>query len=490
MHPIHRSPPRRMAALMALTLIAGCATNPVTGRRELTLMSESQEIEAGRQGAADVTAAFGLYRDVALQAYVNRIGQALAQSSERPKLAWEFHVIDDAAVNAFALPGGFIFVTRGLLAHMTNEAELASVLGHEAGHVTARHSVQQMSRQQLASIGLGLGSVLSPVVARYGQVAGSGLGLLFLKYGRDDETQADRLGFRYALANGYDTREMISVFQMLQQDALLAGAGRLPEWQSSHPNPDNRIGTVRQLIAESRQDFTGKTIGARDFLRRIDGMVYGDNPRLGYFEGSRFLHPDLKFSLTFPAGWTTRNASDAVTAMSGAKDAMLQLRGVQGTAAEASASFFGQQGLQVGPRSQGIIHGNRTVSAEFSATGAEGAPVRGVATFIEFGGTTWGIVGYTTADRFGAYSATFQRSIESFDRLTDPAALAVQPLHLRVETVARTMSLEQFNTQFPSSISMAELALINGMATNDAVQAGQLVKRVIGTPMARVSARP
>jgi len=490
MHPTYRTTLRRLMVLVTLSLVAGCATNPVTGRRELALMSETQEIEMGRQGAADVKSSFGLYPDVALQAYVNRIGQSLAKSSERPALAWEFHVLDDAAVNAFALPGGFIFVTRGLLAHMTNEAELASVLGHEAGHVTARHSVQQMSRQQLASIGLGLGSVLSPVIARYGQVAGSGLGLLFLKYGRDDETQADRLGFRYALANGYDTREMIAVFQMLQQDALLSGVGRLPEWRSSHPDPENRIGTVQQLVAESRQDFNSKTVGAREFLQRIDGMVYGENPRLGYFEGSRFLHPDLKFALTFPAGWTTQNTSDAVTAMSGAQDALLQLRSVQGTAAEASASFFGQQGLQVGARSQGSIHGNRTVSAEFSATGEGSSAVRGVATFIEFGGTTWGIVGYSTADRFGSYSATFQRTIESIDRLTDPAALAVQPLHLRLDAAPRVMSLQQFNAQFPSSISMAELALINGMEASGSVQAGQQVKRVIGTPMARVTSRP
>jgi predicted Zn-dependent protease len=184
----------RVSALVGLMMAVGCALNPVTGKRELSLVSEAQEIEMGRQGAAAVTATVGLHPDVGLQAYVNRIGQALSARTERPQLPWEFHVVDDAAVNAFALPGGFIFITRGLLTHMTNEAELASVLGHESGHVAARHSVQQISRQQVAALGLGLGSVLSPVLAKYGQVAGAGLGLVFqVQSGQRDASRSTRL---------------------------------------------------------------------------------------------------------------------------------------------------------------------------------------------------------------------------------------------------------------------------------------------------------
>ena len=326
-------------------LAVGCAINPVTGNRELALVSESQEIEMGRQGSADVIAAYGLVPDAALQTYVNRIGQTLAAKTERPQLAWEFHVVDDAAVNAFALPGGYIFVTRGLLTHMTNEAELASVLGHEAGHVAARHSVQQISRQQIASLGLGLGSVLSPVIAKYGQVVGAGLGLLFLKYSRDDETQADQLGFRYALADGYDTREMIAVFQMLQDDAQLSGGGRLPEWQSTHPDPGNRIVDVQGMVAVSAQNFSAMKVGGDEFLKRIDGMVYGENPRAGYFKGSLFIHPDLKFVLEFPDGWQTLNAADAVTGISSAQDALIQLRGAQGTRRRSGAGFLRPGGV-------------------------------------------------------------------------------------------------------------------------------------------------
>ena len=477
-------------ALAATIMTTSCATNPVTGRRELALVSESQEIEMGRQGAADVAASIGLYPDIGLQAYVDRVGQTVAAKTERPQLPWEYHVVEDASVNAFALPGGFIFVTRGLLTHMTSEAELASVLGHESGHVAARHSVQQMSRQELATIGLGVGSVLSPAIAKYGQVASAGLDLLFLKYSRDDEMQADQLGFRYALADGYDSRQMINLFEMLQRDEQLGGGGRLPEWQATHPDPGNRIKDVQDLVAASAQNFGAKKIGGDEFLQRLDGMVYGEDPRAGYFQGTLFLHPDLKFLFQFPDGWATQNAPDAVAGMSAAQDALIELRGASGSAADASNNFFAQAGLQSGNVTQGTIHGNRSVSGEFTAQSDQGASVHGFATFIEYGGRTWQILAYSPADRFAAYSGIFQQSINSFDRLTDPVALAVQPLHVRLDKAPRAMSLAQFNAQLPSSIALAELALINGMDENTPLRAGQLMKRVIGTPVTRVSNTP
>lgn len=479
-----------MTALAGILLAVGCATNPVTGKKELALISEAQEIAMGRQGAADVSATVGLYPDVGMQAYVNRMGQTLAAKTERPQLPWEYHIVDDASVNAFALPGGFIFITRGLLTHMTNEAELASVLGHESGHVAARHSVQQMSRQQVASLGLGLGSILSPAIAKIGQAASAGLGLLFLKYSRDDEMQADQLGFRYALADGYDAREMISLFTMLQRDEQLSGSGRLPEWQATHPDPGNRIKDAQGLIAASNQNFGTKTIGAAEYLQRIDGMVYGENPRAGFFRGTLFMHPDLKFLLQFPDGWKTQNSADAVTAVSAAQDAIMELRAVQGSAADALRNFLGQQGVQAGGTSQGTIHGYRSVSGEFTAAIEQGGSVHGIATFIEFGGSTWQIVAYTADARFASYSPIFQRSINSFDRLTDPAALAVQPLHLRIDKAPRAMSLQEFNTQLPSSISLAELAMINGVAENAQLRLGQSIKRVIGTSLAGLSSQP
>jgi predicted Zn-dependent protease len=489
MNPAARTSRLGVASLLALMTLAGCAINPVSGNRELALITEGQEIEMGRQGSAQVIGSIGLVPDPGLQAWVNRIGQEMASGSERPELAWEFHVLDDASVNAFAMPGGFIFVTRGLLNHMTNEAQLASVLGHEIGHVTARHSVQQMSRQQLASLGLGLGSILSPTIAEYGQVASLGLGLLFLKYGRDHEHQADQLGFRYALAGGYDTREMITVFEMLRKDAQLAGQGRLPEWQSTHPDPGNRIQEVQRMVAASTANFDDLTVAGNAFLRRLDGMTYGEDPRAGFFQGSLFVHPDLAFVLRFPEGWATQNAVDAVTGISPNRDAVIQFREARGTPAQAADRFLAQEGVQAGPRSTGRIHGNPALSAEFAAQSQDGGSIRGTVTFVEYGGATWGILAYSTAERFSAYSPAFVRSMNSFERLTDPAALAVQPMRLRIVAAPRAMSLQQFHAEMPSGVSLAELAMINGLEESARLRTGQLIKRVTGTPMV-VAGRP
>jgi predicted Zn-dependent protease len=421
---------------------------------------------------------------------VNRIGQSLAARSERPQLAWEFTVVDDASVNAFALPGGFIFVTRGLLTHMSSEAELASVLGHENGHVTARHAVQQLSRQQVAALGLGIGAAISPTIAEYGPLASAGVGLLFLKYGRDDETQADQLGFKYALSQGYDTREMRVLFQMLQRDAQASGVGRLPEWRSSHPDPGNRLREVDRLVRASSQNFSALRVGEDDYLQQVDGLVYGDDPRAGFFQGSLFLHPDLAFVMRFPEGWKTQNAPDAVTAISQAGDAVLEFRGAMGSGAEAARAFLTQEGMTATSQETRTIHGNRAIGGDFTAQTEGGETILGTATFIEYGGATWRIVGYAVPVRYEAARAEFRRTIESFDRLTDPAVLAVQPQTVKVERVSRAMTLQQFNALRPSAIPLAELALINGLEAGTMLQAGQSIKRVIGTQLSQVSFNP
>ncbi len=186
--------------------VVACATNPVTGKRQLALISEAQEIEMGRQADKEVVASIGLYPDESLQRYIQDLGSRIAATTERPNLPWTFRVVDDAAVNAFAIPGGFIYVTRGIMAHMNSEAELAAILGHEIGHVTARHSVSQMSKQQLAQVGFAAGMILSPEFAQYGNLAQAAMGLMFMKFSRSDESQSDALGMKYMMAGGYDPR--------------------------------------------------------------------------------------------------------------------------------------------------------------------------------------------------------------------------------------------------------------------------------------------
>ena len=227
-----------------------------------------------------------------------------------PDLPWSFTVIDDAAVNAFALPGGSIFITRGILTHMNSEAELASVLGHEIGHVTARHSAQQLSRQQFTQLGLGVGSALSPEIAGLAQAGGAGLQLLFLKYGRDAERQADELGFRYMLKEGWDPNEMPKMFATLQRVSAAAGGDRLPGYLATHPDPGDREAVAKKRAAEVNQP--GLVVHREEYLAKVNGMPFGEDPRQGFFQGDTFVHPALKFRIDLPAGWKKQNGAAAV----------------------------------------------------------------------------------------------------------------------------------------------------------------------------------
>ena len=299
-------PIARVGALsVMLGLLMACATNPATGKRQLALITESQELAMGKQASQEVAQTLGLVDNQELQALVHRVGKPLAADSERPNLPWEFHVVEDPTPNAFALPGGYIYVTRGMITLMTSEAQLASVLGHEIGHVTARHSVTQMSQQQLAQIGLGVGSILSPTVYQLSQALGTGLQLLFLKHSRDDERQADQLGFRYISAHDYDVREFGRVFESLARTSKKEGGSPVPDWLSTHPAPEERVETAATRVAQAAPQ-ANPVVGREPYLQSLEHVVYGENPRHGFFKGDAFYHPDLRFQFRFPDGWQTK----------------------------------------------------------------------------------------------------------------------------------------------------------------------------------------
>jgi predicted Zn-dependent protease len=335
-----------VCAFVVFGTLLSCAINPVTGERELALIPEGQEIALGADAAEQVRTSIGYVDDDALQNYVAVIGRKLAASSERPDLPWEFHVVDDATPNAFALPGGYIFVTRGLLTLLDSEAELAAVLGHEIGHVTARHSVNQLSRAELAQVGLGIGAIAAPdEFEELGELAETGLGLLFLKYGRDDERQADTLGFRYMLMHGYDVTEMRDVFAALDAASALAGASTVPTWLATHPGGSERIDALDEQVAALETGAAGDLTNASAYLRRVEGLAYGTDPRKGYFEGDTFLHPELGFELRLPAMWQRRNTASSLLAASPAGDAAMQLTvAPQSTLMAAATALLNQPG--------------------------------------------------------------------------------------------------------------------------------------------------
>ncbi len=474
---------RLLCAAAACAVFAACVRNPATGNLQLNLISESQEIEMGKQAAQEVEQSIGLYKDPKIQSYVANLGQTLSQQTTRKNLPWQFHVVEDAAVNAFALPGGPVYVTRGILGTLMTEAELAGVMGHECGHIAARHSVNQISKQQVAQVGLGVGSVLSPEIGQLSQIASAGLQVLFLKFSRDDERQADKLGFAYMANAGYDARQMVNVFTTLERVSKLAGGGKVPEWLQTHPDPENREKDAEERLKEVKVDWSKAKVNRDEYLSMIDGLVYGEDPRQGYFQGSTFLHPDLKFRLTFPAGWQTQNSPQAVAAMSPKQDAIVQLA-VAGkmSAEEAAQKFFSQQGIQRGQAAEVTVNGQRAPAWYFAAQTQQGQ-IAGLIAFTSYNGTTYALLGYTGAQTVSQYDTAFKAFIGSFGPLTDPAALSVQPAKIQIVRVDGNMTVEQFNQRFPSNLKVEELALINGFDDkNEQLQAGQRYKRVVGGP--------
>jgi predicted Zn-dependent protease len=471
---------RKMLTTAAVVLLAACSTNPVTGRREISLVSEGQEIQMGQEAAQQVEQSLGLVNDAELQAYVRRIGMELARASERPELPWRFGVIDDPTPNAFALPGGPVYITRGLMNLMNSEAELASVLGHEIGHITARHSAQMITKSQLGQIGLLAVVIAKPELAQFGDLLSTGMQLLFLKYGRDAERQADELGFKYALSENYDVSEMDDVFLALQRVGEAEGRSGLPAWASTHPDPGERAQTVQQRVAALPAPPSPRTVGESEYLNQIKGIVYGENPREGFFRSGEFLHPDLRFRLRMPSDWKTQNTKQAVLAVSPQQDAVIQLQLAQGDPTAAARQFFSQQGIQQGQSSNSPINGLPAYSSYFQAQTQQGN-VAGLATFVAHGGNTYQVLAYTAAAQLRAYDNTFRGVAGSFATLTDASALNVRPNVVDIVQIPSAMTLSQFNARYPSVIPIGELAIINQVDANASMRAGTRVKRVVAS---------
>src|SRR4029079_11435284 len=295
------------------------------------------------------------------------------------------------------------------------------------------------------------GMIASPQLARFGDLAQAGMQLMFLKFGRNDEQQADDLGLRYMTRENYDPREMVQVFSVLDRLGQSSGEGRLPTWLSTHPAPANRAQRIQSEI--QAQHLAGTRVEKPDFLQRVDGMVFGDNPREGFFEGSRFFHPDLRFQLQFPAGWKTQNQKQAVGAISPQEDAIVVMTLVPGTSAEqASNEFFRQQGLRPAGAQRTSVSGLSAVTGLFEAM-ADQTPIAGRVTFVEHGDKVYRLLGYTPSQRWGGYDRVFSESLVSFASLTDRRYLDVQPKRMDVVPVSQPMTVAELARRHGASVS-------------------------------------
>jgi predicted Zn-dependent protease len=470
-----------VAFCVSMASMAACATNPVTGSREISLMSEGDEIAYGQQADAEIRREMGVYDDPNVQRYVADIGQRLAQLSHRPNLPWTFTVVDHQAVNAFALPGGYIYITRGILPYLDDEAELAGVLGHEIAHVSARHAAQQVTRSGLGGIGLTVLSIFVPATRPFGDVTSAALGVAFLKYGRDDERESDRLGMEYAARGGWDPAGVPDFLATLARIDELSARG-IPNWLSTHPEPAERVVEAQPLI-QKFANAAATERGRTRYLEHIDGLVVGDNPEDGIVRGHRFLHPTLRFALEFPEGWEVTNTPDQVAAQKpGQKHYMLLQRVDAAT---------GRTLEEVAARSMNAARLRRVEGQLTSLNGADAyvgvyqGELNGVgrvvmrAAHIQQGRQVLLLAGFAPEPEYPRVERDIAGAIGSYRPLTQREADQIRPNRLDFYVVRPGDSWQSIAARGGNIARAHDLAIMNHHAVADQPKPGLRIKIVV-----------
>jgi predicted Zn-dependent protease len=461
-------------------LLAACATNPVTGKKELSFLSLDDEETLGAQSDQSIVAQYGIVDDPKLASYVQSIGDRMVPVSHMPDEDFVFRLLDDPVVNAFALPGGYVYITRGILAYMNDEAALAGVMGHEIGHVTARHGSQRYTQQVLMGMGTGVVATVFSNVPMVADVLGTSASLLLLKYSRDDERQSDELGVEYATKIGYDTRPMAEFFQTLD---VLSGDQRLPGWASTHPDPGDRHNTVLGLTSEwqTRVGSTDFRTDRNGYIERLEGLIFGENPRHGFEHGGDFVHPELAFRFPIPDQWQWINTAAAVQMGAPDKKAMItfQLASGQSSPNDAATAFIQQNEFTEQLRRSLQISGYSAVEVVGSIT-SQGQTLVAQATFIAKDDRIYYFTGMSLVDDFNRYRPTFTQVAGGFGPLRDSALLNTQPVVLHVIVAERTDRFRDLVKGYPipeqAGIELAGLALLNGFGPDETVPQGTFLK--------------
>jgi len=469
--------------LVAVLVVCSCATNPATGRRQVILMSEADEIQLGKQSDAEVRKQMGLYGDAEIQRYVSRVGERLARAGHRPNLPWTFGVVDEPAVNAFALPGGYIYITRGILPFLRDEAELAAVMGHEVGHVDARHQAAAYSRQTLAGGGLAILGVFVPETRPLQGVAEVALGFMFLKHGREDEIEADRLGVSYASAGGWEPRAMTGLLGTLARLDEASGTRRgVPNWALTHPPTADRVAKVEEAITAARA-AGGSATNKSEFERVLDGIVFGDSREKGIVRGNEFFHPVLGFAVRFPQRWEIINTDEQVAARESDESnvaIVLQLATASGSVQQAAQAGMTKAGFRETAGQRTDINGLPAyVGLYDGAINNTRVTVR--AAHIQAGGRIYLVAGIAPPQQFSRADAAFKASIESFRTLSRQEADRIQPNHVDFYVVRSGDTWDSISRGVAGgAVKPTTLAIMNGRDPNAAPRAGERIRVVVG----------
>jgi len=483
--PTQKRPMRRIVVAIAGTLLlTHCAKNPVTGSKDFVLMSEQQEIQMGAQAHKDVMQEYGLVENPELQAYVTRVGKGLAAKSHRPNLDWHFTVVDSPEVNAFALPGGYIYITRGIMSYLNSEAELAGVLGHEIGHVTARHGVRQQSAATAAGLGAILGSILVPGMDNQ---AGATLlqqlsQSLVAGYGRDHELESDRLGAEYLAKTAYNPQAMVEVIGVLKNQELYdielaKKEGREPRRYhgvfDTHPSNDTRL---KQVVGEANKyKVANPREGREEFIRAMNGVYFGDSPDQGVFRSNALLHEKLGITVQFPQGWRVQNQPDRVVAINTQGTALVELKPGPKNAQPMDTLQKGLKLDQGARYESGNVNGN---PAAFAAGAQQGKPVLVAA--INFNNTQYLLAGMAKdGTTYNQNRTALKDSINSFRSISQQERQLAKPHVIRVIQAQPGMTMASLAAQSPLGWSAeSQLRLMNDLYPAGEPKPGQLIKIV------------
>ncbi|RZL04002.1 MAG: peptidase [Rubrivivax sp.] len=497
-HPPHSLRAALAPWLLAATLLTGCTTvtNPVSGLTERTVMDEKTEIAEGEKGHQQVLKEYGVYDNPQVQAYVNELGQRLARQSHRNQLEWHFTVLDSPEINAFALPGGYVYVTRGIMAYMESEADLAGVIGHEIGHVTARHGAQRATRQQTAGFGVLAATLLGAVLESQGvggagqlasQVSQNVAAGYIASYGRDQELQADQLGAEYLARSHYDPQNMVNVITVLKNQERFAddqarAEGRQPgahtNWLSSHPSNDRRLADITQIAA----NYPGgqhSDDGRSRYLDTLKGMTFGEGREQGLTRGRHFYHEPLGIAVTAPEGWKIQNTSQSIALVNGAGDAGLVIKTIPAQAGSTHEEIIRNvlqptQG-RVEPRTVSGLSATHFVGARRNP---QGQAQRVEATVVTGPANRHYLLGYAAKDAAALQRATepLRQAEASFRALTPADRNAARPWVLKLAPYPRG-GFQQLAKASPlGQQAEQQLRLINGVYAGGEPKPGQLVK--------------
>jgi len=484
---------RWLGGIVLTTLLAvwACTSEivPATGRKQFLGFSWEQEREIGKQAAQEIGAAFGVYKDAKLQAYVERVGQRVLKEShlrgaqadeEIAKTPITFQILDSPTVNAMAIPGGHIYVTRGLLAHLTSEDQLAFVLGHEIGHVSARHAARRTWQQQLGQGLLMGGAILGQVMGlpaeQILQLGGTAAQLIFLRHSRGDELESDSLAVNYTKRAGYDPLAVRGFFRSLSQIQEKEGAA-LPNFLSTHPDPGNRVERITELTGGTSAKSASEAIQP-EYLAAIDGIVLGEDPRQGFVENGQFYHPELRFRFPVPRGFKVINQAAQVAMIEGQQRAVVGFTAVRERSAEAAANaFFKQSGLRVRETFKSRSGSLPGVGAIADAQSQDGQVVRLIAYFAEHRNQVYHFIAYSAPQTFGQYQNEFLRVMSGFGELTDPEILRRQPVRLDVARAPRSAPFRNLiPTKLPGELRAEDIAIMNQVALNQQIEQGRPIK--------------